>query len=92
MRYNIPQFIDTEDRIIGPLTLKQFFWLLGGGGIAFVIWQFSGNITVFVAFTAPVAITVVLLAFWKINGKPLVKVLINFIKFIKNPKKYLWKK
>ncbi len=30
MRYQLPQFIDVEDKIIGMLTAKQFGWLLLG--------------------------------------------------------------
>ena len=31
MRATVPQFIDVEDRVIGPLTIKQFLYLLAGG-------------------------------------------------------------
>ncbi|TSC80302.1 MAG: hypothetical protein G01um101429_152 [Parcubacteria group bacterium Gr01-1014_29] len=31
-QFQVPQFIEVEDKIFGPLTTKQFFYLLGGGG------------------------------------------------------------
>ena len=40
MQFNVPQFIDIEDKIIGPLTLKQFLFLVAGAGLLFVLWLF----------------------------------------------------
>ena len=34
MMFSVPQFIDVEDKIIGPLTLKQFIYLAGGAGLS----------------------------------------------------------
>ena len=39
MRYQVPQFIDVEDKIFGPLTLKQFLYVAGGSGFSFIIWS-----------------------------------------------------
>ena len=39
MRFQVPQFIDIEDKIFGPLTFKQFVYLAGGGGLAFLIYK-----------------------------------------------------
>ena len=38
MRFEVPQFIDIEDKIIGPLTWRQFIYLGGGVGGAVVIF------------------------------------------------------
>jgi len=92
MRYNIPQFIDTEDKVIGPFTIKQFVWLLGGGGLVFLIWTFAGNMVVFFILATPVVAVVVMMAFKKMNGKPMINVAINFFKLFTSPKKYIWKK
>ncbi len=92
MRYNIPQFIDTEDKVIGPLTIKQFLWLLGGGGIIFLIWTFAGSMFIFFVFSAPIAGIAVIMAFKKMNGKSMIDVVINFFKLSTSPKKYIWKK
>ena len=92
MRYNIPQFIDTEDKVVGPFTIKQFVWLLGGGGLVFLIWTFAGNMVVFFILAVPVVAVVVTMAFKKMNGKPMINVAINLFKLITSPKKYIWKK
>jgi len=39
MRFQVPQFIEVEDKIFGPLTLKQFIYLAGAGGVVFVLWR-----------------------------------------------------
>ena len=39
MQFNIPQFIDKEDKIVGPLTAKQLGWMFGGGAILLVLWN-----------------------------------------------------
>ncbi len=39
MRYQVPQFIEIEDKIFGPLTLKQFIYLAGGGGLCLIFFS-----------------------------------------------------
>lgn len=92
MRYNIPQFIDTEDRIVGPLTLKQFGWFAAGGGVIFLIWMFARSFTVFLILSAITVGISAVFAFRQINGKPFIIVVMNFFKFTKKPKIYLWRK
>ena len=38
MRFEVPQFIEIEDKIFGPFTWKQFVYLGGGIGLAAVIF------------------------------------------------------
>ena len=40
MQFQVPQFIEIEDKIFGPLTAKQFFYILGGGAIIFLLYVF----------------------------------------------------
>ena len=39
MRFQVPQFIEVEDKIFGPLTLKQFLYTAGGAAVGFIIWS-----------------------------------------------------
>ena len=39
MQYQLPQFIDIEDKIVGPLTFKQFIYIAGGAGICFIAYR-----------------------------------------------------
>ena len=74
MRFQVPQFIEVEDKVVGPLTLKQFMYLAGGAGMAFVAYRF---LPLFIAiFVIPaIAGLSLALAFYKVNNKPFVDLL-----------------
>ncbi len=91
MRFEVPQFIDVEDKIFGPLTFKQFIYLAGGAGASVVLWVFLPKII------AVLLILVVLglagaLAFYKVNNKPFVDFLESAFKYGLAGKLYIWKK
>ena len=86
MQYNIPQFVDVEDKIIGPLTLKQFLILVGGGLVIFFYWSlFKVSLTFFV-FTLPTVGLFAMLAFGKFNGRPMMINIAGLIKYFATPK------
>lgn len=91
MQFQVPQFTDVEDKIIGPLTLKQFIYLGGAGGICVVIYTFVPTGLNFLLM-APVAIFGGLLAFYKKDGKSFVQILEAFLKYTLASKLYVWKK
>ena len=91
MRYQVPQFIEVEDKIIGPFTVKQFIYLAGGLGMSFIFYSY---LPLFVA--APlIALAVLLslaLAFYKVNKKPFIDFLEAAFLFYTKEKLYIWKK
>lgn len=89
-QFQVPQFIDIEDRIIGPLTLKQFLYLLGAAGVVIIGWAFL-YFTLFVIFAVPAAGLFVALAFLKINKRPLPTVIFNAIGYYLKPRLYIWR-
>lgn len=89
-QYQVPQFIDVEDKIFGPLTTKQFFYLLGGGGLAFLLWFFL-QFWLFILLGAPVITLAVMLAFVKVNGRPFIDTVANYLNYIAKPRLFLWK-
>lgn len=91
MRFTVPQFIEQEAKIIGPLTFKQFIYIGSAGVIGFILFQslpspFSWLIVIVLGLSA------FALAFLKINGKSLPIVIVNFFKFLFSSKIYLWQK
>ena len=91
MRFQVPQFIEVEDKVVGRLTLKQFMYLAGGAGMAFVAYRF---LPLFIAiFVIPaIAGLSLALAFYKVNNKPFVDLLESFFSFYTGEKLYIWKK
>jgi len=90
MRFKVPQFIEVEDKIFGPLSFRQFVYLVGGGGLAFTLWRI---LPWFVAwlFVLPVITLAVALAFYKPNNRHFVDFLEAAIKFTFGKKLYLWR-
>jgi hypothetical protein len=92
MRFQVPQFIEVEDKIFGPLTLKQFIYMVGGGGLSFLIYVFLDS---FLLAFIPMAIVMAVsasLAFFKINNKPFIEVVEAAFHYYIGSKLYIWKK
>lgn len=91
MRFQVPQFINVEDKIFGPFTAKQFVYLLGGGAISYIIFRFL-PIYLSIFIIAPIVLLSLALAFAKPNGKPFIFLLEAGIKYYLGSKLYLWRK
>ena len=89
--YQVPQFIDIEAKIIGPLTLKQFLYLAMGGVILFFAYFFV-KFWLFAMLAIIIGGISLAFAFLKIHGRPFSFFVINFFKFVFRPKIYLWQK
>lgn len=88
-QYQVPQFVDLEDRIIGPLTLKQFLYLAFAGALLFVFWfLFAFYIWIIVAL--PIAALAAAFAFLKINNRPFVYYFLSFVRYFTKPKIYIF--
>lgn len=91
MQYQVPQFIEIEDKIFGPLTFKQFLYIAGGAALSFIIWSFLPGI-----ISVPLGAIVLgffgMAAFYKVNGRPFLHFIENFVKFSTSKKIYLWRK
>ncbi len=91
MRYQVPQFIEFDSKIIGPFTFKQFIYLLGGLGGTYIIYKifglFPGILLMIILWTLTGS-----LAFVKINNKDFIDVLAAGFSYITKSKLYIWKK
>jgi xanthosine utilization system XapX-like protein len=91
MQFQVPQFIDIEDKVIGPLTIKQFLYLLIAGVIVFIIYKIL-NLFATIIIAIPIISIAVALAFVKVGNQPFMNLLKNFFSFIRKPDFYVWKK
>ncbi len=91
MRYQVPQFIDVEDKIVGPFTIKQFLYLAGGGALVFISF-FLFRLVYAITVSIPIAVVAFSLAFVKIGGMSLPRYLTSLIGFAFKPQEYHWKK
>lgn len=91
MQFQIPQFIEVEDKIAGPLTLRQTLFLLGAGGIAF-IGYFLFQFWLWLIIAVIVGVMAISLAFLKYNGQPMIKIIFSALSFLWKPRLYLWQR
>ncbi len=91
MRFQVPQFIDVEDKIFGPLTIKQFIYLAGGAGITIILFTLLPKFLAFL-FSAPFIGLSLALAFYKPNNRPFVFALESMISYYFGDKLYVWRK
>ena len=90
MEFSIPQFIEKEAKIVGPLTFKQFGFL-GLAVLVSVALFFLLPKTVFLVLSPVLVGGAAALAFYKKEGVPLPDLIIGFFSFMLKPKIYLWK-
>jgi hypothetical protein len=92
MQYQVPQFIEVEDKIFGPLTLKQFLYLAGGIGASVAIYIYIPYKIVAIIIILPLIAFSLALTFYKINNKPFIDVVQAYFYYTLGDKLYLWKK
>lgn len=91
MQFRVPQFIDMEDKVVGPLTLKQFGYILGAGGFSFIIWTFIPIKIIALVLILVVSGLFLALAFVKINNRPFGDILESAFSYYTGSKVYTWK-
>lgn len=91
MQFKVPQFIDIEDKVFGPLTFKQFAYLAGGAGLAYLSMKFLPTILA-LFFVPAFAGFALALAFMKYNDKPFIFTVEAFIRYYLRSRLYLWHK
>lgn len=90
-QFKVPQFIEHEARIVGPLTLKQTGLLSGMGAILFVLW-FVLQPWLFFLLGTPLVLFVLFVSFLKINDRPIIDFFSSFFSFFISPQLYIWQK
>ena len=90
-QFQVPQFLTVEDKILGPLTIKQSAFLGTAAALIFITRIFFGSLVFW-----PIAVLAgglaVGLAFLKINERPLWVVAKNALAYLVKPRVYIWKR
>ncbi len=90
MQFQVPQFIDVEDKIFGPFTFKQFIYLLGGAGGSFALYKLL-PIYIALPIILPLAGLALALTFYKVNNRPFINILESGFNFYISSRLYIWK-
>lgn len=94
MQYRVPQFIEHEAKILGPLNIRQS--LLVGGVIAISFFMYfsigQSNFPLFLLIAGTLVGIALAVSFTKIEGQGLPTVMRNWANFNINPKIFLWKR
>lgn len=90
-RFIVPQFIDNEDKIWGPITVRQFVIVIVGALFGFVAYKLS-DFALFIFWAVIIGLLVILVAFYRINGAPFHTFAINVIQTLKKSKIRIWHK
>jgi hypothetical protein len=86
----VPQFIDVEAKILGPITLRQFVISLIGGFAIVIAYRYADT-GLFIIASLAVAGLVFLFGFFKINGRGFHLFLLNVMETLKRPRIRVWK-
>ena len=91
MKFQVPQFINVEDKIFGSLTVRQFVYTVGGAGMVYIVYNFLPfYLAIFII--APIALLTLALAFFKPNGKPFVFMLQAALTYAFSSRLYIWRR
>jgi hypothetical protein len=86
MQFHIPQYIDIEDKLFGPLTLKQGIYVAGGLGAAYLIYR----LIPYVFISGPIILAIGLLT-WALGFYPKEKLGRPFIEILEAALSYAMK-
>ncbi len=89
MQFQVPQFIDTEDKIVGPFSLKQFGYV-GAAAIVSAIFYFFAQTWLWVIVSIIFFGIAFALAFVKIEGRSFANVIVSAFYFYWKPQTYVW--
>ncbi len=90
MQFQVPQFIETEDKVVGPFTLRQFMYVAGAGVLSAVLY-FTVATWIWFILTVVILGGAIGVAFVKIEGRPLGNVILSALGFYWKPQTYIWK-
>jgi hypothetical protein len=92
LQFEVPQFIDIEDKIIGPFSLKQFGFVGAGTLLDVALFRIFGFSIPFFLFGLPIALLTLAVSFGTFNGRRVYNIFPIFIEFLTSTKVYIYSK
>ncbi len=91
-KYMVPQFIDNEDKILGPITVRQFLIMLGAVAALFIAYKLSPSTLIFVLIALLIIVVAGTFGFVKIQSQPFHLFFLNFLASQLRPSLRVWDK
>lgn len=91
MQFSVPQFIDVEDKIVGPFTGKQTLYLIAGGGILLLVFTVLNFFFFLIALVVVGPLTLAF-AFYRPKGITLAQYLTNMVDYFTTNHLYVWRR
>jgi len=95
MQFKVPQNVEREDHIIGPVTMKQMIICTVGGGMAYSVYVFLAQrytMEIWLPPTAFLALLTIAIAFVKVNNIPFTKWVLLLVEFFLTANRRVWTK
>ncbi len=90
-QFVVPQFLDVESKIMGPITVRQFVILMVAGLLGGIVYKLF-DFTLFLSVAIPLGILALAFAFLKIHGQGLHLVMLNVVQTLRRPSQRVWNK
>lgn len=94
MQFKIPQNVQREDTIVGPITFKQLAILLIGGGFTYAIYILLARGYLWTVWAPPVVffgLLTLAVAFLKIQDMTFLQAALYFVEYVFKPRMRFWR-
>lgn len=89
-QHRVPQDVETADKLIGFLSLKQFLFVIGGFALSFIAYVFA-KVSIFLIIPfIPFVIAFFVLGLYQRPDQPVEVYLASWINFLRSPKIRIW--
>lgn len=89
MQFQVPQFIETEDTVVGPFTLRQFIYI-GIAGVISGMLYFLVQTWLWTIISAIIFGLAFAFAFIKVQGRSFFNIALSAFHFYWKPQTYVW--
>lgn len=89
-QFQVPQFIDVEDKILGPITMRQFFIMIIPMGTGILLY-FLLKFWLVIIMEIPITIGCAVFAFYRPYGMRFSKFFSAFLSYSLKPRMFIWK-